>query len=87
MMTRYRQVGTGRGTPALDDARDRHMKKMEQDYFIKTTDEATANYLRLAGFTERPREDGRWVFLNDGPKVENFSTEGLKMNYSNMLCI
>ena len=60
---------------------------MEEMYFVKTTDEATANYLRQAGFTELPKEGSHWVFLNDSKLFANYSNDGLKVNLSNTLSI
>ena len=57
-----------------------------KDYFVKTSDEATAEYLRKAGFEELPKEGNHWVFLNEIEKVD-FNQENLKVNFSDMLCI
>lgn len=63
------------------------MDKKEKDYFVKTTDEETAKYLRQMGFTELPKDGDRWVFLNSVDKA-NFSTEKLKkVNFSNIACL
>ena len=58
-----------------------------KEYFVKTTDEATAEYLRKAGFEELPKEGNHWVFINSPDKFMGFSSDELKMNFSNRLCI
>lgn len=57
-------------------------------YFVKTSDEATAEYLRKAGFEELPKEGNHWVFINSPDRFAEFSaSDGLKMNFSNNLCV
>ena len=56
-------------------------------YFIKTTDEDTAKRLREAGFEELPKEGNHWIFLNNTSQIAGFSSDGLKMNFSNIISV
>ena len=54
--------------------------------FIKTSDEHTAEVLRESGFVELAKENKYWVFLNDEDQMAKFSDESeKKMHYSNKL--
>ena len=53
-------------------------------HFIKTDDEQTAKLLREAGFPELAKEGSKWVFVNQGNKIE-FSSDDKKMTHTNIL--
>jgi len=53
--------------------------------FIATTDQDTAEKLRGLGFQELPKEGNRWMFINDCKKQSLFSSEKMKVNYTNVL--
>lgn len=59
-----------------------------KEYFVKTSDEATAEYLRSHGFKELAKEDNRWVFINEQANLDFTEADvDLKMNFSNVLCV
>lgn len=53
--------------------------------FILTQEEATADLLKANGFTLIKKEGKTYAFVNDGKL--NFSTEGHKMVYTNLLSV
>lgn len=57
---------------------------MKNKNFIKTSDEETAKLLRNSGLYELAKEGNFWVFVNSD-KI-NFSSEEMKVNYSDRLC-
>ncbi len=54
-------------------------------HFIKTSDEETAKKLRKLGFQEISKEGSHWVFINDKTNKITFSSEGMKLSYTNVL--
>jgi len=56
-------------------------------HFVKTSDEETARRLREAGFVELAKEDSKWVFLNEGGKLNFEENKDLKITYNDMLCV
>lgn len=60
-------------------------KKRMKKKFILTQEKATADLLKVNGFTLIKQEGKTYAFMNDGKL--NFSTEGHKMVYSNLLSV
>ena len=56
-----------------------------KNHFIRTSDEHTATILREAGLPELAKEGKYWVFVNKENK-QTFSSDDMKLNYSNKLC-
>ena len=56
----------------------------KKNYFIKTSDKETAEYLRKAGFQELAMENSKWVFIND-PSKAKFSKDDKKLFYTDIL--
>lgn len=55
-----------------------------KSHFINTTDIETADLLRKLGFKELPKSGDRFVFINEPNKIQ-FSSENLKLNFTNTL--
>lgn len=53
--------------------------------FILTQEKMTADLLKANGFTLVKQEGKTYAFMNDGKL--NFSTEGYKMVYTNLLSV
>lgn len=53
-------------------------------YFVKTSDEATAEKLRKEGFQELAKEGNSYVFVN---KTTTVSFDQTKVNYTNRLFV
>ena len=53
--------------------------------FVLTQEETTANLLKANGFTLMKKEGKTYAFVNDGKL--NFSTEGHKLVYTNLLSV
>ena len=51
--------------------------------FIATSDEETAEKLRSLGFAELPKQNGRWMFVNEN-KVE-FAQSDMKITFTDKL--
>ena len=57
---------------------------MDKKNFIKTNDPETADMLRKAGFIELPKEQNRFVFLNEVGKMD-FTQGNTKVSFDNNL--
>lgn len=63
---------------------------MEKDkqFFLKTTDDETANLLLMLGFQLVSHSSTIWTFLNQSPKNFNFDTiDKKKIVYDNILSL
>jgi len=56
-------------------------------YFIKTTDEETANTLKELGYQLFSSDDGVYVFINDSKLRFNESVNEKKCAYTDKLCV
>lgn len=54
--------------------------------FICTSDEQTAEYFRNKGYKEIPKQNGKWMFVNDFDKMI-FDDDKLRYTYVDRLSI
>lgn len=53
------------------------MKSKSKKKFVKTSDAATAQLLREAGYPELAKEGNKWVFVNQGKVIEFASQDAI----------
>ncbi len=60
------------------------MNNNSKQLFIATSDEGTAKRLRDLGYQEMPKQNGRWMFVNDG-KIHFSKSDEMKVSYTDIL--